>query len=616
MTINRMTIPSLSLAAVLMGAFVLSAHAQTEHEADTALATQAAPGASNPSNVGRWTQHWFADKEKFSPMSVANLPNGQVLLWSGNLPYGFTNGTGKEKNLNTYYAILDTTGRKPVVSYGSFTNKLGEMFCTGTTMLTDGSILLTGGSQVESSIWIRQLPKGGVTFEKGPELNQGRSYNSTTLLTDGSVFTIGGSFKTVQADNGRTLRAASPGGERLMYAAPQWSNLSGIPGKKIAEEWNPKNRTWQSPDVQLAYRSDNHAWLIPFETNSGAEKVFHAGPIRHMHVIDFVGNGNITAVAKDRPLGYRMSGSVARISPFHLLITGGAASYGDTRGGLNISAKARFPAYKDRNDYPKEWDKRFVAKSEALWVDMSGLPTGRDPLVKVLSARPSARVFATSVVLPGGDVLITGGQSKAEVFTDNKAVFKAELYSEGVFKEVASPTAARTYHSAGILLPNATVLMVGGGACDVRSGSDKCGLLNENFLLPGEVHRDYEIYEPPYLHKGGKRPGAPAVRSAQRDGDIDVVGVPRGGKASEWFTATSQNCNPGCRMELIRHVSVTHGVNNDQLRVPLTRHPSKTDMWRVPDDAAKFVLGGHYMLFAINNKGVPSFGATVRVEKK
>ncbi|KAI0131898.1 hypothetical protein BJ170DRAFT_591879 [Xylariales sp. AK1849] len=82
-----------------------------------------------------------------------------------------------------------------------------------------------------------------------------------------------------------------------------------------------------------------------------------------------------------------------------------------------------------------------------------------------------ARAFGNGVVLPGGTVLVTGGQKTAHVFTDTDDALAAELFNPNTktWMTLAAAAVARNYHSVSLLLPNGIVFSGGGGLCYVGS---------------------------------------------------------------------------------------------------------------------------------------------------
>ena len=91
------------------------------------------------------------------------------------------------------------------------------------------------------------------------------------------------------------------------------------------------------------------------------------------------------------------------------------------------------------------------------------------------------RQWVSATVLPDGKVLATGGSEVENQLTNVNN--SAEIWNPttGHWHVGSSGVKARLYHSSALLLPDATVLVAGGGA-------------------PGpQVNPNAEIYFPPYL---------------------------------------------------------------------------------------------------------------------
>jgi len=68
--------------------------------------------------------------------------------------------------------------------------------------------------------------------------------------------------------------------------------------------------------------------------------------------------------------------------------------------------------------------------------------------------------------LPDGKVLVTGGSRNSDVFDESEAVFEAEIWDPDteLWTTLSSGSVPRMYHAVAILLPDARVLVSGGGA--------------------------------------------------------------------------------------------------------------------------------------------------------
>lgn len=113
---------------------------------------------------------------------------------------------------------------------------------------------------------------------------------------------------------------------------------------------------------------------------------------------------------------------------------------------------------------------------------------------------------------------------------------------------------------------------------------------------------DGQIFSPPYLFNAD---GSAAKRP--------VVSTPPpitkvGGK----LTVTVDTVN--VKLVLIRIGTVTHSVNSDQRRIPLTNVTVSGNSYTatLPADSG-ILIPGYYYLFAISSTGVPSVAKTVQI---
>jgi hypothetical protein len=101
------------------------------------------------------------------------------------------------------------------------------------------------------------------------------------------------------------------------------------------------------------------------------------------------------------------------------------------------------------------------------------------------------RRMHTTTVLPDGSVLVTGGTAGRGFNDAGGAVLEPELWDPNTnrWTELAPMTERRIYHSVALLLPDARVLVAGGG---LPFGT---GELDTD-------HPDAQVFEPPYLFRG------------------------------------------------------------------------------------------------------------------
>ncbi len=426
----------------------------------------------------------------------------------------------------TYTTIFDpVTGTN---TERTVTESAHNMFCPGTTNLADGRILVNGGiSSARTSIF----DPVANTWTTGPAMNIARGYNANTILADGSVFTLGGSWSG---------GVGNKHGE-VWTEATGWRRLSGIPIDPML-----------SVDSSRNFGGDSHFWLIP----TGHGRVLHAGPGVNMHLLDTRGNGATQAMGARGNDQFSVSGTAVMYDIGKVLKLGGSPGY-----------------------------EGFDANANAFVIDMgAGGATARR-----IASMSYARVFHNSVVLPNGQVVVIGGQTRANAFTDNRSVLAAELFDPvtETFTTLPPMTVPRNYHSSALLLPDARVLSTGGGLCGVGCIAN---------------HPDVEILTPHYLLNPD---GSPATRPV-------ITAAPT--QAAHGTTMAVATNAPVAAFTLMRMGSATHTVNNDQRRIPLAFSSTGTNAYslQVPSNTG-IALPGLYMLFAMNADGTPSVARIVRV---
>ncbi len=190
-----------------------------------------------------------------------------------------------------------------------------------------------------------------------------------------------------------------------------------------------------------------------------------------------------------------------------------------------------------------------------------------------------ARAFHNLTLLPDGTVLTTSGSRRTD---STQPVYEAELWSPATrtWTTLARAGVPRMYHSSALLLPDGRVLVGGGGRIP--------GLLDQ---------RSYELYSPPYLFKGPR----PVVSSLP-----DVLNYGSG------FFIGSADATNIASVILMRLGSMTHQINMDQRRLPLTFVQVPGGLTVQAPANGNHAPPGYYMVFVLNSAGVPSVGRFVR----
>lgn len=221
---------------------------------------------------------------------------------------------------------------------------------------------------------------------------------------------------------------------------------------------------------------------------------------------------------------------------------------------------------------------------------------GATPTVTTTGSLTSGRRQHNVTILPDGSVLATGGNySGAGLVSVGAGVYAAELWNPatGQWQTLASMQRTRQYHSTAVLLPDARVLVGGGGICG-------------DCFSQGYLEKNIEIFSPPYLFKqdgSGELAPRPAIVSA-------TVNM-----QNKQITISTPDAASISKVVLIRDSSVTHSVNFEQRRIPLTfsvNGAGTTITATAPADP-NVAPPGYYMLFIINSSGVPSVAKIVQI---
>lgn len=182
------------------------------------------------------------------------------------------------------------------------------------------------------------------------------------------------------------------------------------------------------------------------------------------------------------------------------------------------------------------------------------------------------RSLCSGVLLPDGNVFVCGGIQRVN---SPCTMFNAQTNSWSAMDELPS---IRDYHSAAILLPDATVMMAGWNNTKI------------------------EIFKPPYLFRGAR----PVIANAPRlvhHGQTFEIEVP-------------DACDI-TKVVFVRPMAITHQTDTEQkvLNIPYFHDhhfPEKLKL-TAPHGGHPHSLAqqGYYMMFVLNHHGVPSIATWI-----
>ncbi len=402
-----------------------------------------------------------------------------------------------------------------------------DLFCGHHVLLEDGRVFSNGGNNVNPTSVFDHHTN---LWTKIQPMSRSRWYPSTVALGNGEVFTA--------------LGTGGGNYPELWDLTQGWRALTGI--------------DLNAPILShTSYFEHNWTPLFHLAPNG---KVFHSGPTPRMHYLDPVGNGNITETGAPVSDWYPKDSVSILYDVGRLLVAGGAIGR-VSAGGTN----------------------------KAKIIDLNSDP----PQVIPIAPMRYARRFGNGVPLPTGEVMVVGGNTDGGRFNDATAVYPAEVWNPatGAWRLLAPMQVPRTYHSWALLMPDARVVVGGGGLCGTSCAVN---------------HPDIQIFSPPYLFRAN---GSPAPRPVITAAPATVA---HGGS---YTVEVNADITPNItRFSLIRLSAVTHSNNSDvrNLAVPFTKIASA--QYRLTLHTNPNVLvPGYWMLFAVDAAGVPSVARTIKI---
>jgi hypothetical protein len=199
------------------------------------------------------------------------------------------------------------------------------------------------------------------------------------------------------------------------------------------------------------------------------------------------------------------------------------------------------------------------------------------------------RIELNAVILPTGKILALGGSSVDE--QGAYASLNADLYdpASNTFSSAGANTYPRLYHSVALLLPNATVWLAGGNPSR------------------GTYQQHMEIYKPAYLFTpSGSLAARPSISSAP-------TSITWATNNPQPFAVNTSQANTIASVVLVRMGAVTHAFNTDQRLVGLSFAVGTGVLNVTPPPNQNIAPPGYYMLFLINNPGVPSVAKFIQL---
>lgn len=527
-------------------------------------------------------------------MHISLLPNGKILYWGRDKVFNSVTGNYEDVGGHTRTYLVDPLDfvNDPLGHTQEFIDDAApqaNLFCSGHSFLPDGRLLVTGGHDKstvdpfkeglgEKSVYLFDYRNANRPWTKHPTgLAKGRWYPYNVALPNGDVAIFGGTYWTNRPAN------PPPNPQPAPQATPnempeKYSFAPGGPGTistYVQEPSRPPVGTAYYPFLHLIQNGkvmvadDFSTQLVEFDAQNVAR--FRTYP----------NNNQIPEPHHGWAGDARYNGS----SALYDISTGKIVAFGGTPAPGELPSTAT--AITDLSD-PDYWE--FVT--------------------------PMAykRKFHTATFLPDGKIMVSGGtqcRDTNNVSCAEGAVFNPEIWNPDNLTWSApmarNPSGIpRVYHSVGLLLPDARVL-VGGGGLPAALGEDPDPGTNAGRIFG---HQDAEIFSPPYLFT---LTGQPAVRPV-----INPLASSTIVYGQSNFQVNVTSTQPISSVVLIRLGSVTHGNNQDQRLVPLSFTTNGSTLTVTGPANGSVCPPGPYMLFVLTNdstatRKIPSVAQIVTV---
>lgn len=528
--------------------------------------------AGGAAQNGKWTTAPF--ELPIVAIHSILLPTGKILFWGppeDQLPnetdayiWNPRRGTGPESLQQVTPPTIDKDGPG-----GSLTGP-APLYCSGQSLLPNGDVLVTGGNLVWPNTYEGDNEDGYTSYAgldtvfifdvsegewiQQEDMQAGRWYPTQTLLPDGRTLILGGYTEEAPGEQNNTLWEVfvPPGPGETQGDVVSLGNDPGGPDR------------WRDLYPHL-FTAPNGGVLMggPHAANSGLFDVSGAPPVT-AEGFDNLSRDRYGSTAVLEPAGPRGSGTITVIGGAGPEIVSPATETAETITPLVFSGG--------------EWALR---SGPFLWDSAGSL---QEP-----------RFYPNTVQLPDSTMVTVGGGSgrseeRGNHTTDGLRARRVELFDPATETWRLGPAQRedRTYHSTAILLPDGRVWSAG----------------DDNNPFPDDPASidTAEIYSPPYLFNGRR----PVIRSA-----TGTVGWNR--KIA--IRTRGRKRPPVRKAVLVAPSAPTHAVDMGQRVVPLKVKERLgrrgLDVMSPPD--ANVAPPGHYMLFGLTGKGVPSVAKWVRL---
>ncbi|WP_328437160.1 kelch motif-containing protein [Streptomyces sp. NBC_00444] len=591
---------------------------------------------------GHWALASLPEKYQLNSIHAILLHTGKVLLIAG---------SGNSVKLFEGRAFKSTLW-DPATDTFKKIDTPADLFCGGHAQLPDGKILVAGGTARYEVLEGDVKRAGGAMLVKNEDPDRARTFPKGTLFRSPSGVEYRSQFpvrvpaakKTptgrigpvkVTASEARVFVEAVEEGPLGITNTTEQYAIVGLQGKDADNLYGIANKLGLD-------KKDFQGIKDAYEFDPVTEKYTKVGSMREARwypTLTTLSDGRVLAVSGLDDIGQIVPGKNEIYDPRTQTWSPAPTRYFPTYPSFFLTGKRKIfysgsnagygPADKGRT--PGLWDLRTnvftpvpgLKDPDVLETSSSVLlPPAQDKKVMVLGGGgvgesraatsrtaiadldaehpafttgprlPENTRYLNSVLLPDDKVFTTGGSHdyRGKGASD---ILKSQIYdpAKNIFTPAADPSVGRNYHTEALLLPDGRVAVFGSDPLFADKADSR----------PGHFEQRVEVFAPPYLHQGGRRP------------DLALGGRTDVDHGSEVVLHTTDPAGIS-RVRLIRPGSATHVTDFDQRSVALdiTRRAGGTLTVRVPDDAS-LVPPGWYMAVAVDTRGVPSRAVWIHV---
>jgi len=514
-----------------------------------------AQAQSDPANQGRWDL--WPNSAPILPINAILLPpdsngNSSILFFcgSGNDPTqtNRTNGSVLADYVNQRFSPQIVT---PVDANGQPL----DIFCTGQSLLPNGTVLAAGGTLAYLNNASFQGLMDAFIFDRNTQqwrivapMAGGRWYPTQVTLGDGRVLTVSG--------------------------LDQNGGLNTVP-----EIYNFPTDSWTAFPASSPFGLYAHLFLL----QDG--RVFYSG-------VYFYDNYGVSPRILTLPTEPNQPLAETPLSGDF----GGLAAANSRAQGASVL----LPPAQDQKVMVLGGDNGWAATDSVNIVDL----TAKNPTYTAAASLHNPRVHCSAVLLPDRTVFVCNGSKAHEQTDPGNTNIPAEIYdpATGNWTQVATANVrTRVYHSVALLLPDGRVLTAGGNPqrlneCLWTNTFQECTGSERSLSLELRV----EVYSPPYLFNGARpvidnNPG-PQVKYG------DTIGIQ---------TAQAWNIK---WVHLIKLMATTHSLDTEQRLVDLPINYRNNNSLNVTvTNNSNLAPPGWYMLFITDNNGIPSVAKWVQL---